>query len=44
MLLHHSQVTGAQTTAIKQTATKSGLPIMGKSETISAKYPTFQAW
>lgn len=44
VLLHHSQVTYAQPTAIKQTATKAGPPIVGVSETIPARYPTFQAW
>lgn len=44
VLLYNSQVVDAQTTKIKQTATSAGVPIVGVSETIPTKYPTFQAW
>lgn len=44
VLLYNSQVVDAQTTAIKQTATSAGVPIVGVSETIPSQYSTFQAW
>ena len=44
VLLYNSQVVDAQTTDIKQTATKADVPIIGVSETIPTMYPTFQAW
>jgi zinc/manganese transport system substrate-binding protein len=44
VLLYNSQVVDAQTTTIKQLATKAQIPIVGVSETMLPQYPTFQAW
>ncbi len=44
VLLYNSQVVDAQTTQIKKTATSSGVPIVGVSETIPSEFSTFQAW
>jgi zinc/manganese transport system substrate-binding protein len=44
VLLYNSQVTDAQTTAIKHTATAAGVPVVGMSETITAQYSNFQDW
>jgi zinc/manganese transport system substrate-binding protein len=44
VLLYNSQVTDAQTTTIKHTATAAGVPVVGMSETIPGRYSNFQDW
>jgi zinc/manganese transport system substrate-binding protein len=44
VLIYNSQIVDAQTQRIKQTAERAQVPVVGMSETLPARYPTFQAW
>jgi zinc/manganese transport system substrate-binding protein len=44
VLLYNAQVIDAQTTQIKQLATRAGIPIVGVTETLPPSYSDFQAW
>jgi len=44
VLLYNAQVVDAQTTAVRELAEQSGVPVVGVTETMPPAYRSFQAW
>jgi zinc/manganese transport system substrate-binding protein len=44
VLLYNSQTTSTVTQAVRNLATKAGIPVIGVTETLPAQYSTYQSW